>query len=68
MNIREKIIDRLDNLEILLNEGKHLHSDGKLVVDILIESIGKFWTILSSQDRDFLNAARSAVRDGLPWK
>lgn len=68
MNIRDKIKDRLDALEILLNEARHLDAAGKSEVEVLIESISKFWSVLKGQERDFLNAARIAVDDGLPWK
>lgn len=69
MNIKEKIAARLDELEKLLLAGDHLKSaEGIVAVLDLIASIAKFTSILSSADRDFLNAAKIAVADTKPWK
>lgn len=68
MNIRGKIRNRLDSLEILLIEAKHLDPAGKLEVEVLIESISKFWSVLSDADRDFVGAARHAIAQNLPWR
>jgi hypothetical protein len=68
MNIKEKIAARLENLEKHLVAGDHLKSDeGAVAVSDLISSIAKFASILSSADRDFLNAAKVAVSEKKPW-
>ena len=68
MNIKEKIAARLDDLEAHLLAGEHLRSaEGVVAVLDLIASIAKFTSILSSADRDFLNAAKMAVADKKPW-
>jgi hypothetical protein len=33
-----------------------------------IASVSKFWRIMTDEDRDFVNAAKVAVEDGLEWK
>ena len=68
LNIRVKIKDRLDSLEISLKEAKHLESSGKLEVEVLIESISKFFSVLSDADRDFVGAARHAIENRMLWK
>ncbi|MDB5660703.1 MAG: hypothetical protein JWS10_3318 [Cypionkella sp.] len=69
MNLSEKIQARLDILECDLGAGKHLVSDeNKTEMNYLVGSISKFSSILSDTERDFLNAAKSAIADDLPWK
>jgi len=66
MLIRDKINTRLKDLDVLLKENLHLRNP-ELVFD-RIADITKFWTILGDAERDYLNAARDAVRDGNVWK
>lgn len=65
MSIKDKITERLVELEASLKAGKHLVAEDE--VSQLISSIAKFTSILSSADRDFLNAAKMAVADKKPW-
>jgi hypothetical protein len=65
MSIREKIEMRFSALEEQLNSGKHLE-DPESVTD-LISSISKFTSILSSAERDFVNAAKMAVEEKKQW-
>jgi hypothetical protein len=69
MSIKEKIKVRLDELEFALASGHHLKSaEGVVVVLDLISSIAKFASILSDEERDFINAAKMAVADKMEWK
>lgn len=68
MNIKDKIAARLEELEKRLAAGDHLNSaEGEMAMLDLISSIAKFTSILSSADRDFLNAAKMAVAEKKPW-
>lgn len=68
MNIKEKIKKRFDDLEEALISGKHLESDDTAKeVEDLISSIAKFTSVLSSAERDFINAAKLAVEDKKVW-
>jgi hypothetical protein len=68
MNIKEKIKNRFDDLEEALISGKHLESDGSAkAIEDLIASIAKFTSVLSSAERDFINAAKLAVEDKKVW-
>lgn len=68
LNIREKVIDRLNRLEALLGEGRHISDgNGREEITDLIHGIAKYYSILSDEDRDFLNAARLSVKERLPW-
>ena len=69
--IREKIKTRLDLLERDLKASKHLYSEkdnDTLEVIKLVESISKFWRILTDEEKDFVHAARIAITEQLPWK
>jgi hypothetical protein len=65
MSIREKIKTRMDTLETALKAGKHLSNPDE--VTDMIYSISKFWSILDGEHRDFLNAARYAIEEQVPW-
>ena len=68
MSIKEKIKKRFDDLEEALISGKHLESDDTAKeVEDLISSIAKFTSVLSSAERDFINAAKLAVEDKKVW-
>ena len=69
MNIKEKIAARLDDLAKHLLAGDHLKSaEGVVAVLDIIASIAKFTSLLSDEERDFINAARMAVNDKKEWK
>jgi hypothetical protein len=68
VNVKEKINERLKNLEKCLLNGEHLKSaEGVVTVLGLIASIGKFSSVLSEAERDLLNAAKIAVSARKPW-
>lgn len=70
--IREKITSRLDQLEADLRNGKHLleHASKDEVVEVyqLIESISKFWRVLTDDEKDFIQCARVAILEQREWK
>lgn len=69
MNVRMKIQTRLDTLEAQLKAGEHLRSaEGVIAVLTTIASVSKFWRVMTDEERDFVNAAKVAVEDGIEWK
>lgn len=70
--IRAKIRSRLDELEENLKAEKHLleHAgDGEFLECYkLIESISKFWRILTDEEKDFIQVARIALLEQHEWK
>lgn len=70
VTIKEKIKSRLSQLENDLKSGKHIsdHGDDILEVFLLIESISKFWSILSEGDKAFIQAAKYAIEEQKPWE
>ncbi len=66
MNIRERIQVRLDELAKLLETQAHIHAP-ELVTEKL-ESVAKFWSILSEEEREYVSTVRFALKEGLEWK
>lgn len=59
MNIRERIQTRLDEISKLLETQSHIHAP-ELVTEKL-ESVAKFWSALSEEDREYIGAVRFAL-------
>ena len=59
--IREKIEARLDELEALMGARNYAEAEE------LIPSIAKFASVLTEEQRDFLNAVRFAIAENLDW-
>jgi len=66
---REKIDiqvkDGLDNLEDLLKSEQHLNDP--LSVIAAIEKVATFYTFLSWDEREYIQFARQAIEDQIPW-
>lgn len=56
MNIREKIQGRLDELQRMMESQTHL--DNPELVTETLESVAKFWSVLSEEEREFCLAIR----------
>ena len=65
MDLREKINHRLDTLQEMLENNEHL--DKPQAAEGLIYRISPFWSILSEEDRDYVQAAQHAIEDGVKW-
>jgi hypothetical protein len=66
LNIHERIRARLDELASLLETQSHLHSPA--LVTEKLDSVAKFWSALSEEEREYCSAIRIAVSKGLRWK
>ena len=65
-SVRRKIANRLDDLERLMGEQKHLtHSEH---VEHVIDSVSKFWSVLNEEEKEYLQAARYALDKKAEWK
>jgi hypothetical protein len=66
LNIRERIQVRLDELAKLLETQSHIHAP-ELVTEKL-ESVAKFWSILSEEEREYVSSVRFALREQTQWR
>jgi hypothetical protein len=65
-DLRTKINLRLDELEDMMNNNQHL-SEPELVSE-KADSIGKFWSVLSDEDKDYVDGVRWAIEEKVVWK
>ena len=64
--IRQRIEERLNLLESMLTSQQHM-SDPPEVLDALA-SVSKFYSVLSEEQREFVQAARWATDSRNVWK
>ena len=63
--LRQKIKSRLDYIQELMESNYHLeHADE--VYDPTLE-VSKFWSILSEEDREYIQVAQDAIENGISW-
>lgn len=65
-SVRDKIKDRMDHLQQLMEGNNHL-SRPEYVLDV-IESVSKFWSALSEEDKDYIQCAQHAIENEMEWK
>ena len=65
MDLREKIKHRLDLLQDMMEDNEHIDHPNK-AYDITMR-ITPFWSILSEEDRDFVQCAQDAIQEGIRW-
>lgn len=64
--VMDRIEDRLDALVDMMESQTHL-SDPELV-EAHIQTITKYWSILSDEDKDYIHASRWAIEKQSEWK
>ena len=65
MTVKDKIKERMDQLQEWMERNYHLeHPDD--VID-LIQSVSKFWSVLSEEDRDYIHGAQYAIESKMEW-
>ena len=71
-SVKEKVKNRMDELEAHLKAGKHLlecaSEEEMLEVYKLTESVSKFWRILSDEEKDLIQCARIAILEQKSWE
>lgn len=65
MNLKDKINERMDQLQVMMETNEHLKNAEKVYEHTL--TISKFWSVLSEDDRSYVQAAQFAIEDGLKW-
>lgn len=64
-SVREKIKDRLDEIESLMKQQKHL--ENPLLIYDKLPDVEKFWSIMSEDDKEFIAAVRFAIEIKIKW-
>ena len=65
MTITVKIKERMDQLQKFMESNYHI--DNPQEVYELTTSVSKFWSMLSEEDRDYIQAAQHAIEDKTKW-
>ena len=66
MTVRDKIKQRMDILQGWMEENYHLRRPE--VVEEHIQSVSKFWSVLSDEDKDYIHGCRYAIEEQMEWK
>jgi len=66
MSVTDKIKQRMDQLQKLMESNYHM--DNPEEVYELTTSVSKFWSVLSEEDRDYIQAAQHAIEVKTKWK
>ena len=65
-DLKERIQYRLDQIEMLMYKDYHLKNPDEVMLQTL--NVSKFWSILSEEDRDFVQGVQSSIEEGWSWK
>lgn len=65
ISVKEKIKTRMDHLQKCM-EGQ-AHIDRPDYVKDVIDTVSKFWSVLSEEDRDYVQAAIFALEEKKQW-
>ena len=55
----------MDELQAMME--KNFHLEDPVAVEEHIESVTKFWSVLSEQDRDYIHGCRFAIESEMEW-
>jgi len=64
--VQKKINERMDILQNWMENNYHLKRPE--VVKEHIESVSKFWSVLSEEDRDYIQGCQYAIEEKYEWK
>jgi hypothetical protein len=65
MSIHEKINQRMNVLQHWMETNYHLTRPE--VVEEHIQTITKFWSVMTEEDKDYVDGARYAIEEKLKW-
>lgn len=64
-DLKEKINDFMNTLQKNMENGDHINN--QYVVQEVINNVSKFWSILSEEDREYIQAAQHAIDESMTW-
>ena len=65
MSVKDKINSRMDQLQEWMESNYHLENPQE--VEDHIQTVSKFWSALSEEDRDYIHGARYAIENKMTW-
>jgi hypothetical protein len=64
-NLNQKLNDRMDKLQSLMESNYHLQNSQEVVE--LIHSVLFAWTVLSEEDKEYINCCQYAIEKQIKW-
>lgn len=64
--VQRKIKERMDRIQEYMESNYHL--DNPQEVEVLIDSVSKFWSVMVDEDKDYIHGARFAIEEKREWK
>jgi len=65
-DLRTRITNKMDHLQTLMEANTHL--DRPEYVSDVIDSVSKFWSVLSDEDKDYIHCSRYAIEEKSKWE
>ncbi len=65
MTLSIKIKKRMDQLQNWMETNYHINNSKEVYE--LTKNISKFWSILSEEDKDYIQAAQDAIQNKIEW-
>jgi len=66
VGLRERLTERMDKLQAMMESNHHLEKPEEVIE--LLDTITFAWTILSEEDRDYVQGCQHAIEDKIEWK
>ena len=63
--LMDKIEERMDQLQAMMESQEHIENPYKVLNHIA--SITKFWSVLSDEDKDYIDSAKYAAEGKMEW-
>jgi hypothetical protein len=63
--LQDKIKQRMDILQMWMEENYHMRRPD--VVEEHIQTITKFWSVMTDEDKDYIHGARYAIEQKMKW-
>jgi hypothetical protein len=64
-DLKEKINNFMNTLQ--KNMENDVHINNQYAVQEVINNVSKFWSILSEEDREYIQAAQHAIDENISW-
>ena len=68
VTLREVVFDKMNAIECAFQRQEHLDPKYRPIIEDQMAWISKMWRIVSEDDREWIECARFAMEEKLPWK
>ena len=68
ISLKEVMLDRMNEIECHFVRQEHLDPKFIPTIEDKLAWMSKMWRIIGEDDREWLQAAKFALEDQLPWK